>query len=133
MLHAAFKDIADRFKFGGVEEGGIIGSRGGIVTDFFYDAAGVSSEDSYEPDSKLFSGVIRDWAARGIRFAGLVHSHVGGCMELSPSDMGYFSDISSVFGGRLYFPVVCRSGGKVYMAVHILENGVWGREGYTLL
>ena len=126
ITRAALQKIALCFTFDGKEEGGILGESGGIVTRFYYDAEGARSEDSYVPDVSRLNAVLGRWAREKIRFAGLIHSHTGGCGELSESDKRYFLQIEkAVRSAPLYFPVICKEEGKILIYVHKLQEGRW--------
>ena len=121
--------MASSFQFNRREEGGILGVRNGIVSAFYYDDKGICDCDSYSPAVNELNVIIAHWAQAGIRFAGLVHSHIGGCGELSDTDKNYFCRIAQAAPFEpLYFPVVYEYEGKFCICVHKLKNSAWHRE-----
>ena len=92
------------------EKGGIIGSKGGVVCTYSLDDGEVQTGSyAYAPNVEKLNGMIVQWAEKGIRFAGLFHSHPYPQTELSVADMEYITKIMGAMPdsiSELHFPVV---------------------------
>lgn len=76
------------------ETGGILGVDGnGVVTKFYPDVTGVTTENNYIPDVNKLNEIIREWATEGIAFVGFVHTHPKGAAQLSSCDVSYAKKI----------------------------------------
>ena len=58
------------------ECGGVLGARPDEpISKFYFDAAGISTEDSYTPDYVKINEILETWAKDGIQMVGMIHSH----------------------------------------------------------
>lgn len=72
------------------ETGGILGAdASATVTEFYFDATGITTANQYAPDVTALNRVIAEWFQSGIEFAGFVHAHVRDAPKLSWADMDY--------------------------------------------
>lgn len=94
------------------EAGGILGSDDGgkTVTHFVFDAGKPLLDCAiYMPDIPFLNEVIRDFAAQGVQFCGMVHSHPSAEDTLSKDDEAYIQQIMNAmptYVKVLYFPLV---------------------------
>ena len=81
------------------ETGGILGVRAGrVVSEFYHDSTGTTTERNYIPDIDSLNKVLRDWKRRGIEFVGFVHSHHADNKNLSNVDIKYAKKIKGYCG-----------------------------------
>lgn len=103
-------DISEKLCIVPPEKGGIIGSRNGIVCVYCLDDGAIQTErNAYVPDVEKLNAIIAQWTEKGIRFAGLFHSHPYPQTELSVADMEYITKIMGAMPdsiSELHFPVV---------------------------
>lgn len=79
--------------------GGILGAdERGIVTEFYWDNTGITTEKRYTPDVAVLNEVISEWAKASVGFVGFVHSHPSSTFWLSATDTVYAKKIKSVCG-----------------------------------
>ena len=90
------------------ETGGILGSKdGNVVTDFIFDKGKENTSEFYIPDVMRLNKGIISWRQEGIRFIGMIHSHIRGRNKLSTSDIDYANKImESMNMERLYMLLV---------------------------
>ena len=90
------------------ETGGILGSKdGNVVTDFIFDKGKENTSEFYIPDVMQLNKGIISWRQEGIRFIGMIHSHLRGRNKLSTSDIEYANKImKSMNMERLYMMLV---------------------------
>lgn len=91
------------------ETGGLLGkNRHGIICAFHPDLCRKSGVE-YAPDTDLFNRVLAEWAARGVSFAGIVHSHPCELRQLSEDDVIYVENIMSSTPDieAACFPIAC--------------------------
>ena len=103
------------------EKGGIIGSEDGVVCVSCLDDGVVQVERyAYVPDIEKLNGVIDQWAEKGIRFAGMFHSHPYPQTGLSVADKEYILKIMEAMPetvSELHFPIVVPGVGMIgYLA-----------------
>jgi len=73
------------------ECGGVLGSRDGeIISEYFFDATGRSSQNGYAPDTQAINHTLaNEWMPQGIVMVGIVHSHAN-CVDVpSCGDINY--------------------------------------------
>ena len=89
------------------ETGGILGVRAGrVVSEFYHDSTGLTTECNYIPDIENLNVVLRDWKRRGIDFVGFVHSHHADKKNLSKIDIKYAKKIKRYCGlSEILMPV----------------------------
>ena len=81
------------------ETGGILGIDGNrVVTKFYYDSTGQTTDTNYIPDIQRLNEVIQRWATDGIKFVGFVHSHPASNSNLSATDIAYAEKIKVACG-----------------------------------
>lgn len=56
------------------ESGGILGSRNGVISEFYYDYSGITDKNYYMPSDEV-DKIIRQWNLMGYTFEGFIHSH----------------------------------------------------------
>ena len=92
------------------ESGCILGAREDVVCAFGYDRGFPPPDRAvYVPSIEALNQIIHQWAAEGIRFYGLAHSHPLGQRSLSGSDIAYIHTIMRAMPAyidKLYFPLV---------------------------
>ena len=114
------------------ESGGILGMRDGTVCRFSFDA-GAADRGEYCPDTDFLNAEIAAWRCEEIAFCGLVHTHLGGCRELSDEDK---KSIAAIYGAmqkpRLYFPIVTFDGEDMALTVYRIDSDGIGREGLDI-
>lgn len=95
------------------ECGGILGADDtGIITHYYFDKTGMSSENSYEPDVDAVNAILtNDWQPNGIRMVGIVHSHTFGRNIPSCGDIHYGMQILQALNGlnQFYLPIVTQT------------------------
>lgn len=96
------------------ESGGIIGTTNGIdVTEYQFDRE--SFRDEYVPDVSRLNGVLKEWAEKGIKFIGIIHSHITR-NALSTADIVYARSIMRLNGmNRIIMPVFVGNDKKIYV------------------
>ena len=92
------------------ETGGILGGKNDIITNFVFDT-GLPNGDigHYYPDIDKLNSCILDWQKHGIKFYGIVHSHLNHEKSLSLGDEVYIKEIMFAMPTdikTLYFPIV---------------------------
>lgn len=88
------------------ECGALLGQRNGEICVFAFDT-GLSSRGEYIPDTDRLNLVLSEWQSEGIELAGLAHTHLGGCIQLSDADKESIGAIlAAVPMDVLYFPVI---------------------------
>lgn len=103
-----YSDIVDAMKSSIKESGGIIGSKGNIITVFEFDRTCTVGE--YIPDTFKLNAIIKKWYQNDILFAGLVHSHYSN-KYLSYADIEYAKNI-----------ITSNSLDRIIMLVYVHEN-----------
>lgn len=92
------------------ENGGIIGSKNGIICEYFHDINPHNYDFAiYEPNTELLNKTILLWQEQGIDFQGIVHSHLPEENSLSGADKEYIKQIFETLPREitcLYFPIV---------------------------
>lgn len=67
----------------------------------------------YEPDHNEANRTIRNWADKGIRFCGFIHSHVIPQYELSEEDILFLKKLIHARNGNVIFGLGVVNNGKV--------------------
>lgn len=92
------------------ESGCILGGADHVVCSFVYDPGFPRLDRAvYAPNIQFLNQVIQQWAAEGVQFYGLSHSHPKGQRSLSSSDLAYIHTIMQAMPAhmeKLYFPLV---------------------------
>ena len=105
-----YQQIIDSYPLVPPENGGIIGSRNGIVFQYLHDYSGQPNTiASYQPNTEWMNQSIDRWSDAGVVFAGILHSHPQEQTALSQSDRLYITQIMRSLPesiNRLFFPVV---------------------------
>lgn len=78
----------------------------GVITRLFVDMQGDSAPYYFRTAKESLERVIRFWAKRGIRFAGMVHTHRH-CLQLSQGDVAFVRQLLMLNKtmNRFYFGV----------------------------
>lgn len=123
------QNVLDQIKntIGGMapEHGGILGANeDGVITHFYFDATGRSTEASYEPDVTAINTILAArWIPQGIHLAGIVHSHAAGNAAPSCGDISYGMRILQALDAeRFYLPIVTVDESGVHFASFAVEN-----------
>lgn len=75
------------------ESGGIIGTKNGIISEFYYDEHAITSYGFYHPDISMCEKIINEiWKPSGIIFCGFIHTHHRNTIP-SDADIEYFHSI----------------------------------------
>ena len=109
------------------EIGGIIGGDREIVKNHYLDI-GVNSDRacSYTPNVSLLNTIIAEWAAEGIQFMGIYHTHFFNVQTLSDGDIRYINRILLSMPTEidsLYFPLVVFPGRTMVCFKAVKEAG----------
>lgn len=109
------------------ELGGLLGGRGGVLERMALDTGADLRKDRnvYCPDIRALNRILRMWAADGITFYGIFHTHPGapGYERLSGADTAYIQRIMrSTAAELLYFPIVM-AGKKLVPYAERQQNG----------
>lgn len=117
LTQELYKQIIDVVSPFEQEVGILLGGNDDTVTVFCLDKGQNPSIGQYTPDVDAVERVTSVWAADGIRFLGLAHTHREQSTGLSAGDIRYIRAVMQALQGatdHLYFPVI--SGGR--MTVH---------------
>ena len=90
------------------ELGGILGLRGGVVREFYFDEGNQFDCNSYFPSITNLNRQILRWSKAGARFCGVIHSHPMGNTTLSQNDISFARKIIELNNhhiGMVYFPI----------------------------
>lgn len=89
------------------ETGGILGMKGNIISNFYYDENVSGKDNAYVPDFVRINDVLHIWHQSDIEFAGIIHSHPSDMRQLSYADVRYAVQIMNENDiSELYFPLV---------------------------
>lgn len=131
MLRSVYDEIARTIGQRKPECGGVLGAgKDGIITEFFFDAHGVSSSTGYAPDVENINRVLSyDWMPRGIMMVGIVHSHANGVAVPSCMDIGYGIRILRALDtvDKFYLPIVTVVDGDFKMSCFSITKDTDGR------
>ena len=90
MMSSLFEVILSRYSSVPPERGGILGMVGDVVQEYVHDDAETVLERAvYVPDITFLNQCIREWSSRGVKFAGMVHSHPPNQRNLSSGDLEF--------------------------------------------
>lgn len=132
ILSRTLKEIENAFIRAPIESGGIIGSREGIVCAFYFDE-GDYHADCYIPSVIKLNAKIAEWAERGIRFCGVIHSHHNDCRYISETDKEYALAVRKSVGNiLLYFPIVTLCDGEVVVTAYSVARTKLKKEKITV-
>ena len=110
ILNTVYQDIMNSYPFVPPEQGGIIGGKKGIVTNYHHDSGcQIFDRGSYIPDIEALNAKIAEWSDLQIEFLGLLHSHLPDQETPSGSDNLYIKNILGALPlnhSGLYFPIV---------------------------
>lgn len=92
------------------ENGGILGSKNGIVCEYIHDK-NIRLDDKaiYIPNILFLNESIEKWETESIEFAGLLHSHMNKEKFLSFGDIEYIKQIMKSLPDtvkKVFFPIV---------------------------
>ena len=92
------------------EYGGILGGRGGVITEFVFDK-GLYNKNvgTYVPNVEFLNDCIEQWQTQNICFYGIIHNHLTEYAELSGEDVKCIETIMNAMPlsiEYLYFPVI---------------------------
>ena len=92
------------------ETGGIIGGNNNVINKFLFDkGVEIIIPGYYIPDVDLLNFNLYKWRKRGIKFYGIVHSHINEYQDLSSIDKNFIRKILITMPQdieMLYFPIV---------------------------
>lgn len=92
------------------ETGGILGSKNGIICEYFFDEGlADSSRAIYKPDIDKLNKQISIWNNERTAFCGIAHTHIFGQHSLSDDDIIYIKSIMNSMPASvkfLYFPII---------------------------
>ena len=122
---AVADEMRECFMGRSTECGGLLGERDGRICRFAPDE-GRSGIGEYIPDTDRLNRILSEWQSEGIGFAGIVHTHLGGCRSLSLADEKSIREIHySVGSNVLYFPIVTFDEGEMILTAYkIDESGI---------
>ena len=119
-----YQQICDTLGTHPPECGGVLGaSADGIITEYFFDATGISTPHGYAPDvASINEMLINDWMPRGILMVGIVHSHSNGNPVPSCGDIGYGVRILQALDtvDCFYLPIVTMDGDNMHMSCYVV-------------
>lgn len=108
-----YKQIINTIGYFPPECGGILGAAAdGLVTEFYFDAYGKSTPNSYTPDIQSINEIlINDWMPRGVLMVGIVHSHSNNIPFPSCGDIRYGIRILQALDtvDKFYLPILTHS------------------------
>ncbi len=115
------------------ETGGMLGAKDGVICAFFEDKHS-SCRTAYVPDIATLNGQIAAWAANGIDFIGIVHSHPGDAPFLSGADMQYAAQIFAANPQMdcIVFPIVTGTEHGAQLTNYVFD-GTWRECPLTLV
>ena len=115
------------------EAGGMLGIKEGVICAFFEDRHS-RHRTAYLPDIATLNRQIAAWAANGIDFIGIVHSHPGDAPFLSGADMQYAERIFAANPQMncIAFPLVTNVGSKAQLTNYVFD-GRWQECPFTVV
>lgn len=112
------------------ELGGILGSKNGVITTFYFDENSQFSNNSYYPCVATLNHQISEWSKSGILFCGVIHSHPRGDTKLSHDDILFARKIIECNISRIdkvYFPITTSTNDSdaFYIRTYVVDpNGI---------
>ncbi|MDO4154763.1 MAG: hypothetical protein Q4E21_07940 [Clostridia bacterium] len=109
MQRAVYDEILQTCPAVPPESGGLLGGRGGVITQYIADSGLGNGYDRYAPNVQVFNAVLAEWQKDGVQFFGLYHSHFPQGERLSDADVFYIETIlraTANAADTLYFPLV---------------------------
>lgn len=89
------------------ENGGILGSKNGILCEYIHDKSLQSYDEAiYVPDIVFLNKCIERWKTNNVAFAGMIHSHKRGEEALSTGDLQFIKKIMISTEIQLFFPII---------------------------
>ena len=114
------------------ETGGILGSKNGLISYYFFDQDALVSSSCYIPSASI-EKIIRCWRNEGISFEGFIHSHVGRYFP-TQADISYSSEVmgwyEAEFGcekTKVLIPIVQSIYNGTGFKVHCYSSDRFGR------
>lgn len=108
------------------EIGGILGGRTDVITHFVLDqGCKTNRTDFYIPNTTYLNETLAQWAAGGITFRGIFHTHPHGSKTLSYADSAYIEAVVRAYSTEetpLYFPIILPQK-EIIAYSAILEDG----------
>lgn len=108
------------------EQGGILGSSNGEIVDLFFPDTQPDkrTRNLYEPNVMVLNRELEKWDTMGIRFCGIIHSHLTDTPVLSLTDKNYIESILAVMmeNSSLWFPIVLYKNNEVKIIVYKVEK-----------
>ena len=103
-----YEEIKEAFETHIPECGGVLGaSPSNPISNFYFDATGKSSSNSYTPDCTAINEVLDQWGEEDIRMVGIIHSHADSGGFPSCGDLIYCERIMKAGNyDRFYLPIV---------------------------
>lgn len=109
MQRAVYDEILQTCPAVPPESGGLLGGRGGVITQYIADLGLGNGYDRYVPNVQVLNAVLAEWQKDGVQFCGLYHSHFPQGERLSDADVFYIETIlraTANAADTLYFPLV---------------------------
>ena len=71
------------------EQGGVLGGKNNVITDFFHDMRLFPELNIYKPNIEVINSELIKWQKNNVGFIGVIHSHPDGNLLLSYADKIY--------------------------------------------
>lgn len=115
-----FKKIASTVGTAKPETGGALGIKNGVVCEFYFDENSTRYDGEYSPNTDDINSKLIEWSKRDIDFAGIIHSHPNGVLELSDGDRAGIELIARAIPSfdALFFPIVVNYKNEFQMTVY---------------
>lgn len=125
VTEKVLKKIIDSYPLAPPENGGILGSKAGIICEYFHDKCSIMDRAVYVPNVEMLNSVIEKWSENGIDFAGIIHSHISDNGSLSYNDKIYICSIFDnlpISVNSLFFPIFLPKTSKIIPYVAVRGN-----------
>ncbi len=110
------------------EKGGLLGSKNGIISSFYYDEHALTGDNTYIPNIDKVNEILLKWESEEVTFAGIIHSHPYLKKNLSFADIDFAKRIIEINCSDLYtvhFPIVIPKHVEIYWYVVIKEGDTY--------
>ena len=79
LTEATMSEIKNTIGMKTVESGGLLGSASrGIIDEYIFDPGKLESTIEFAPNVDYMQRILMRWSNQGIRFLGIIHSHIMG-------------------------------------------------------
>ena len=110
LMQTIYQQICETIGTHTPECGGVLGAdESGIITRYYFDHTGISSENSYAPDVERINQILlHEWMPQGVYMVGIVHSHTNSACVPSCGDISYGARILQALDhlSEFYLPIV---------------------------